>query len=518
MSDLRSPTTKARLQAYFDASGSAPPEDDPAEYSHYFELAYPDERDRRRFLETFLSAASPSWGHAALAALIGSDLVRVVWTTNFDRLVEEACAKVPGAISGLRVADLAAPEKAADAFRDESWPILVKLHGDFHYRRLKNTAEELRAQDASLRAVLAESARRFGLVVAGYSGRDTSVMDALRQGIHDGAGYPGGLFWMARDGDPLLAEVLALISAAQEQGIDAHVVRAPTFDELASDVCQMFNVATRTLESTVGARRSLVSDAPIPTAGSGWPTVRLNAYPLSSWPQTCRLIRCDAGGTKEVREALRTSGGTAIGIRKRSGVVGFGRDEDFRKAFAGANITGLDLHPIPELRPEYLGLLTDALGIALARNRAVLVERVGRRLFVLVDPADTAGPSYTALRRATRGALSGTLPGVELKWFEAARVRLEERLGRLWFLVEPTIFLTGLREAEDAARAQAREFVRERMASRYNRTWNDLFEAWSGVLFEGRQGLTISAFGTSAGVDAEFSVSGVTAFSRRETR
>ena len=37
-----------------------------------------------------------------------------------------------------------------------------------------------------------DSCRRFGLVVAGYSGRDSSVMDALNEAMKPG-GIPGGI-------------------------------------------------------------------------------------------------------------------------------------------------------------------------------------------------------------------------------------------------------------------------------------------------------------------------------------
>ena len=78
----------------------------------------------------------------------------------------------------------------------------VKLHGDFRSRRLKNTTDELRQQDATLRQLLVEACGRFGLVVAGYSGRDSSIMDTLDEATSRPGSFPAGLFWLHRGDDP----------------------------------------------------------------------------------------------------------------------------------------------------------------------------------------------------------------------------------------------------------------------------------------------------------------------------
>jgi NAD-dependent SIR2 family protein deacetylase len=90
--DISDPTLQARIQNYFDSKGTYPAENSPEEYAFYFEVAYPDEADRRRALDIHVSAARPSFGHYALAGLMKSGKVRVVWTTNFDRAIEDASA------------------------------------------------------------------------------------------------------------------------------------------------------------------------------------------------------------------------------------------------------------------------------------------------------------------------------------------------------------------------------------------------------------------------------------------
>ena len=83
----------------------------------------------------------------------------------------------------------------------------MKLHGDFRSRRLKNTSDELLTQDVKLRQSLVEAAKRFGLVVAGYSGRDDSIMDTLREAVRQAGSFPAGLFWLHRgEEDPPAAD------------------------------------------------------------------------------------------------------------------------------------------------------------------------------------------------------------------------------------------------------------------------------------------------------------------------
>jgi len=57
------------------------------------------------------------------------------------------------------------------------------LHGDFRYQSIKNLADDLLTQDKDLGKCLASAGNRFGLVVAGYSGRDESVMALIEEAL-----------------------------------------------------------------------------------------------------------------------------------------------------------------------------------------------------------------------------------------------------------------------------------------------------------------------------------------------
>lgn len=238
-SDLGDPLLRERLQQYFEQKKTFPAQWADDEYAVYFEAAYGAESDRRRYIDDCTRDARPSYGHIALGALMAVDRVRLVWTTNFDRLTEDAAASAFGGSGRLMVASPDTAEVAATALKEDRWPLLGKLHGDFQSTRLRNTTEELRRQDERLRASLLESCRRFGLAVAGYSGRDSSIMDVLDEAVAGGRGYPSGLFWLNRAGGAPLPRVQTLIERARAAGVTAHVVTISTFDELMMDIIKM---------------------------------------------------------------------------------------------------------------------------------------------------------------------------------------------------------------------------------------------------------------------------------------
>jgi NAD-dependent SIR2 family protein deacetylase len=515
-SDLGNPSLRAKLQQHFNTAGGFPPENSDEEYSHYFKTTYPDEQDRRRYIDRLVSNAAPSYGHLALAALMKLDRARLVWTTNFDRMVEDAAVEVLGGSSKLVIATLDSANLAMEAINEGRWPLLAKLHGDFQSRQLKNTSEELQTQDARMRHALVEACKRYGLAVVGYSGRDHSVMDALEEGIDDGNGYPSGLFWFQRSDSPCLPRVSDLISKATAKGIQANVVSVETFDELLSDVLLLIKDLPAELAEILNKHAPRVTDAPIPENKGRWPVVRLNALPVVSYPTLCRRVVCNIGGMQEVRDAVTNAGADAVATRRQVGVLAFGSDTEVRKAFDGYGITEFDAHQIEVRRLRYesaeLGLLYDALYRALDRERPLKLERVGHHYIIAVEEADVGNGLLKPLRQATK-SLTGTVPQTQLKWAEAVWIKLEYWLGRLWLLLEPTIWVE--RTDDDALFAQSREFIRARLAGRFNPKWNEVVEAWSHIITNGQEQSEVRTFGIGDGVDASFTISALTAFSRR---
>jgi len=518
--DLSSLSIRLTLQNHFDVKGRYPSADSSEEYAVYFEAAYPQEADRRRYIENLVVGAKPSYGHLALAALLKLDKARIVWTTNFDRMIEDAATKVFGTSGRLITSSLDSPDLSIQALNENRWPLLTKLHGDFQSRRLKNTSEELVQQNEKLRRGLVEGCRRYGLAVVGYSGRDESVMTALREAVADGQGFPGGLFWFCRSGTPCLQAVQEIIAFASSKGVDAHVINVETFDELLGDILLLVPDLPEDIKATLSTSTNRMSNAPIPRAGRGWPVVRLNALPVLSFPNTCRRLVCDIGGQRNVRDAVIGSHSDIIVARRQQGVIGFGLDDEMRRVFANHGITDFGLHSIEPHRLRFdsveHGLLYSALARALTRESGLLCFRRRNEHIISVDNAKENLPLLTPLVAAVK-KVSGNIPGTATTWTEAIRIRMEYRLDNLWLVFEPTIW-TEMPSDDNGNKAKgvSKEFIRERLAARYNRHWNAIIDAWAKVLTARQPEVEVAAFGTGNGINAAFTLSRTTAYSCKD--
>ena len=508
--DLSQPAVRHRIDAHIASLEGVPPPGDEDEYGALFERAYPSEQDRQSLIHSQLAGGKPSYGHIALAALMRKGLAGVIWTTNFDTLVADACAKVYDRTGALTTATLDAPDVAADAILRERWPLEVKLHGDFRSRRLKNTGDELRRQDTQLRDVLQSSCSQFGLVVVGYSGRDESIMQTLKQVTEARGSFPGGLFWLRREDDPVFDSVRDLVCGAKDAGAEAALVTIHSFDETLRDIARFVQIDEAALHAHAPQREPWTL---VPRLANSkvraWPVVRFNALPVVNAPTNARLVVCDVGGTREVRDAVAEAGVDVVAVRSQRGVLAFGSDADVKRAFEPFSIAEFDLHPLEPWRSAERGLLNDAAIRAIATHCGLTSrEANGQWLF----PKDPHDPMWADLRRLV-DQIEGKVGNLaDVQWHEGIRVRLDFASGRHWLLFDPCTVFDGAIEENKASCA---DFARERTVKRYNKSLNALINFWARHLAQ--DGRELRAIGTGSGVDALFQLSARTAFSRRAT-
>lgn len=522
--------TRRSIESYFDGRNGLPPLGDPEEYSIAFETAYPSAELRADFIASLCQGRGPNYGHYVLAALMAASRLEVVFTTNFDDLIETGAHSLfeLAAISprpSLAVASLGEPDVASRALQKGSFPLIAKLHGDFRSVRLKNSVGELASQDAEMRHVLRSACGRFGLIVAGYSGRDASVMEVLTEALDDKGSFPTGIYWCHRPTDQPAPEVVDLLASARAAGKTAFAVPVDNFIELAGAVERGVRLVEN-LRRCLRERRppAALVPAPIPAGPTRpFPILRFNALPLVSLPNQLRCLDerspCELA---DVQRAVRTSRVRGLVARRSGGqLVAVGHEQQLSDALRPLGLGVSDRTEtvdwdaeVPD--PADLGLTLDAITLGLGRTdglRHVLARR-GHQVRV----ADPKASSLARLKSACGGPLSGTVPKTSLLWAEAAGLSIERRNGAWWLLVVPEIWVSPPkdRSAQRSEQLTAGTFIQQRRATRYNRTANALLDAWVRLLCAGLGPRQVKTWnlGPAEGIDPAFEVDGHTAFSR----
>lgn len=165
----------------------------------------PTEQERQE------GAKLPTRAHRAIAELVKRGYIRVILTTNFDRLLETALQDV-----GIQPTVLSSADHVAGAL-----PLIhtsctvVKLHGDYLDTRIRNTPDELAKYPKEFDALLDRVFDEFGLIVAGWS---AEWDEALRAALTRAPSRRFTTYWAAK-GKPG-ERAAQLIAQRQAQLID----------------------------------------------------------------------------------------------------------------------------------------------------------------------------------------------------------------------------------------------------------------------------------------------------------
>jgi hypothetical protein len=205
----------------------------------------------------------PSLAHRALANLVASGRVRVIITTNFDRLIERA----------LDDAGVAAQVISSDSAVRGMTPLVhaqatvLKVSGDYATLGQRNTRAELAAYPAVWRRILGRVFDEYGLVVIGWSSDyDMALAETLRGAAS--RRYPA--FWTTLHGH--LREPARRLVAQR----GASLIETDGADEFLSDI-----VARVDRIHTIASRKARASVLPMAryspdhAAPQGWSNLPL---------------------------------------------------------------------------------------------------------------------------------------------------------------------------------------------------------------------------------------------------
>lgn len=197
------------------------------EYSSLFEKKYDLPRQRRMFVEKEVSNCSPSIGYAYLINLIKENYFNTLFTTNFDDLINEAFYQFSETRPILCAHDSSINSITVTSKR----PKIIKLHGDYLFDDIKSTLRETESLEDNIRNKFIEYSKDYGLIVAGYSGSDRSIMDVLNYLLKHEEFFKNGIYWCIRENDEIGEELRKLLWKER-----VYFVVIEGFDELFAEL------------------------------------------------------------------------------------------------------------------------------------------------------------------------------------------------------------------------------------------------------------------------------------------
>jgi hypothetical protein len=523
--DLNNKAVKHRIQTYFDSQGF-PALWSAEEYSFYFELTFGnDYAAQQQYLAAKLSLQNVSLniGHRALAALIDLGLTRMVFTTNFDEVLEAAFSIV--AEKNLTAFHLEGSYAALEALNAEHFPIYCKLHGDFRYQSVKNLSADLRDNDKQIEKCFLAASNRFGMVVSGYSGRDTNVIAMFRSALDQSNPFPQGLFWTTTSLSTVSDQVRDLVAYAKDKNVRSEIIETGTFDIMLSKIWRQVPSRNDKLDAKVRTAAAKPVCIPRSQEGVKYPILRMNALQICDLPETCGSIECQPVlGFGELNKIVGSSRPDAI-ITCGGQILFWGSSETVSKLFAADRVKSVSSYSLSEAirsNPDSTVLqsfIEHALSVALCLDKPLMLRKKGRSYFAVVAHEEIGDPRLDALKvsvglRNSPGTIVGNIPGkANTFWAEALKMKVDRRDGKWWLLVEPDIWVSPLSEREEVV-----DFLRDKKSRRYNGQAFNILNAWiqllCGFVGHGEKTIFAKCYGNTD-YPAQFGVNTRTAYSRR---
>lgn len=186
-------------------------------YSEILDVLAGSPDERRSILHSYIEPTPedisegrkvPTKAHHAIAWLAREGFLKVIVTTNFDRLMENALRE-----AGVEPTVIRSEDDIVGAIPlIHSRCMVVKLHGDYLDSRIKNTDEELSTYGVNVDSLLDRILDDHGLIVCGWSG---DWDHALRAAISRTPNRRYPTFWASRGAVSAKAEDLIQQRAAK---------------------------------------------------------------------------------------------------------------------------------------------------------------------------------------------------------------------------------------------------------------------------------------------------------------
>lgn len=350
------------IQKWIDSQNGYPALNSDEEYSFFAEKAYPLAEDRRKYFQHMVSTHDPSLGYHIISMLAKKNIIKCVWTTNFDGLMAK-CAHQYTPLVPIEITS----ETSERVYRNDvdQELLCIALHGDYKYGSLKNTENELDTQDGELEKALRHQLQNRDLIVIGYSGRDLSLMRALEK-VYSEKGA-GRLFWCGYGSHPS-SSVSKLIDDANTNGRSAYYIPTEGFDSTLFSIarhCMSDDKTFLTDLDTVRKQLSVVS--PIQSNSFILPNevankaVVTNAYPIT-FPKQCYIFEVNYKSEEKPWDYCRfLYQNNIMAVPYKGLIYAWGRKEDIENICQGRLKSSIELCSIDKSFAAHNGTIQELI-------------------------------------------------------------------------------------------------------------------------------------------------------------
>ena len=459
--DLQSEAAKTSLQNYFDGLSGFPEYGDGQEYSFYFEKCYPTIEARREYIYNKLSEKKPSIGYLCLGSLVNQKIIRTVLTTNFDPLIEFGIKSINPLQQIVTISSSVNPQTSII----ENVPQIIKMHGDYLYDGIQNTADELQRIDQHIGQLSATTLSDNQLLVIGYSGNDSSILNWFKSNMDNPSFASKGIYWCTLKNYGVNEKVTQLLEEIEQCGREVGIVEISNFDDFLYRIYAS-KCTTEAAISKLGESRSKLAPFAFTSTPRKKPFIKFNAFitKQSGIPKTIHCAKTSITDYKFLRETIS---GMPIAAVLKNGMIFFACEPqyfEYLKPYITDTVREVNFNSALVNRDNSveISLLYELIFISLT-NIAPL-RRIGKRKIINISTLTVA-------------------PNRQYSFYEAALLSLQYNNNELYLIITPTIEVIKTNGAE-ISKEERNIITNSILSQRYNNKFGDQLLSWQKIINE----------------------------------
>ncbi|MBJ2126330.1 SIR2 family protein [Flavobacterium sp. IB48] len=487
--NYKNESVRISIQNWLDNQGEYPILDSAEEYTFYAEKAYPIADDRRKYFFSLIENKEPYIGYKLLCLLAEHNIVKSVWTTNFDGLIVRSAHQ--NRLTPIEIT----LDNSDRIYRNQSSKELltIALHGDYKFSTLKNTEKELDSQNDNFKEQFSRYHNDKNLVVIGYSGRDKSLMDTILSAFSNKGS--GRLYWCGY-GDNIIKEVYDLILKVREAGREAYYISTDGFDKTIIHLCKSAFEGNINIEKQIQEALEISKDEDYLKTDFSLPFnktdkyIKSNLHPVT-FPKEIFQFEIDYGNERPwrfIKEKIKDTNICAVPFKGK--VFAIGTLTEIDKVFKHQLKSDIKREPISKYDIENVSVFKS------------LMLTVILKYFASKYEIDTNFKDKIWLKKFDSSFNNINIhKALNLSFYFDSN----QQFAYLSFI--PAIHLTSI---DEISKQQKQLISKSRLEKLYNDKYDELLIFWNGILFKSPK--IKFEYPEYTGTGFEFQISGNTAF------